>query len=79
MGIIALKPEDKTVPTSGLMEIVLAPVTAQVIVVFSPNVIVSGLAEKVRIDGGPVVIAALVVGAMLVVSTVTITDLVTEL
>ena len=73
IGITKIDPEGETVPTLGLMEIVFAPVTSQVNVVLSPNVIALGLEEKELITGGVVLIIACVV---LGVSTVTVTDLV---
>ena len=76
MGITIVQPEAGTLPTSGLIETVLAPVTAQVRVILSPSVIEFALAEKVFIAGGSFVIAA---PGALVASTVTVTDLFTLL
>ena len=78
MGITIVQPEDGTLPTSGPMETVLALVTAQFKVTLSPNVIEFLLAEKVFMAGGFFVIAVSVVFVVFVVSTVTVTDLVTE-
>ena len=78
VGITIVHPEDGTVPTSGLIEIVLAPLTAQVKVILSPNVIESWLAEKIVIAGGVFVIAVPGLLVAFVVSTVTVTGLVSE-
>jgi len=76
VGITIVQPEDGTLPTFGLMETVLALVTAQFKVTLSPSVIELILAENVFMAGGVVVIA---VSAVLVVPvTVTTTDSVTE-
>ena len=78
VGIAIAQPEAGTVPTSGLIEIVLAPLTAQVKVILSPNVIESWLAEKIVIAGGVFVIAVPGLLVAFVVSTVTVTGLVSE-
>ena len=78
VGIINTDPEDETVPTFGLMVTVFTPVTAQDNVIFSPNIIAVGLAEKVLIFGALVGIVELAVLFTFVVSTVTVTDWVTE-
>ena len=72
VGITIVQPEDGTVPTFGLMETVLAPLTAQVKVILSPNVIEFRLAVKVLIAGGVFVMAVPVL--VFVVSTATVTD-----
>jgi len=77
-GITIVQPEDGTVPTSWLMETVLALATAQVKVILSPSVIEFLLAEKVFMAGGVFVIAVSAVFVVFVVSTVTVNDLVTE-
>ena len=76
VGITIVQPEDGTVPTSGLIETVLALVTAQVKVILSPSIIELPLAEKVVMAGLSFVIAA---PGALVASTVTVTDLFTLL
>jgi hypothetical protein len=78
MGVTNVEPEAETGPIFGLIEIVLAPVTAHVSVVLSPNVIVVGLAEKALITGGVVVVVVFSVLVTPVVSTVTVADLVIE-
>jgi hypothetical protein len=77
-GITIFQPEDGTVPTSWLIETVLALATAQVKVILSPSVIEFLLAEKVFMVGGVFVIAVSAVFVVFVVSTVTVNDLVTE-
>ena len=77
-GITIVQPEDGTVPTSWLIETVLALATAQVKVILSPSVIEFLLAEKVFMAGGVFVIAVSAVFVVFVVSTVTVNDLVTE-
>jgi hypothetical protein len=77
VGITIVQPEDGTLPTSGFIETVRAPLTAQVKVILSPNVIAFLLAEKVFIAGGVLVIAVSV-PVVFDVSTVTVTDPVTE-
>lgn len=77
-GTTVVQPVAGTVPTSWLMETVLALATAQFRVILSPSVIEFLLAEKVFIEGGVFTIAVSAVFVVPDVSTVTVMDLVTE-
>jgi len=79
LGTTIVEPEDGTVPTSGLMVTVLAPVTDHVKVEFSASNIDAGLAVNELTVGGLVLIAVLAAVDKLDVSTVTVTAFVTEL
>jgi len=75
-GNTVVQPEDGTVPTSGLIETVLARLTAQVRVTFSPSVTVGLFPENALIDGGVEATSAPDPPLVPAVSTLTVTDLV---